>query len=154
MKNEQVIDWVTYLVTYVRKEEKKQSKRGNKYWYFCNGWEVEYGYNITDIDKAFCYPTEADCIKARDKILALRRIKEYCNEQWWEFIPDRSRSGMYQNKYFIYYNSMFGSYEIKSHQLSKYANTFYLQFGDHCKEIIEKFKDDLDILFINSLSPL
>ncbi len=148
MQNEQIIDWVTYLVTYVRKEEKKQSKRDNGFWFMDTGGDiVQADIEATEKHKPFCYPTEADCIKARDKMLALYRIKSYCDEQWGEFVPDWSRSGMYQNKYFIYYNSMFGNYEINSHQLSKYTHTFYLQFGDHCKEIIEKFKDDLDILF-------
>lgn len=145
MQNEQIIDWVTYLVTYVRKEEKKQNKRGNKYWYFCNGWEVEYGYNITDIDKALCYPTEAEATKERDKMLALYRIKSYCNEQWGEFIPDWSNAG--QTKYYIRYDDLKKSYEIWSTKDTYALILFYVAKDEHCEEIIEKFKDDLDILF-------
>ena len=141
MENEIIINGVTY----VKKEEKKQSKRGDKYWYFCNGWEVEYGYNITDIDKAFCYPTEADCIKARDKMLALYRIKSYCNEQWREFIPDWSNFN--QEKCFIMYNCDDQKYFSNSGFGNKYLLPFYLAEREYCKEIIEKFKYDLDILF-------
>ena len=141
METEIIINWVTY----VRKEEKKQSKRGNKYWYFCNGWEVEYGYNITDIDKALCYPTEADCIKARDKMLALYRIKEYCNEQWGEFIPDWNNED--EEKCYICFSYRNKRYETDSNYNIVYLSPFYLWKIEHCVEIIEKFKDDLDILF-------
>lgn len=141
MKNEIIVNGVTY----VKKEEKEQSKRGDKYWYFCNGWEVEYGYNITDIDKALCYPTEADCIKARDKMLALYRIKTYVEEQWGEFIPNWSND--MQEKYFIYYCAYNKKYEIDYVYHRYETNQIYLEKLEHCKEIIEKFKDDLDILF-------
>lgn len=141
MENEIIVNGVTY----VRKEEKKQSKRGDKYWYFCNGWEVEYGNNITDIDKALCYPTEADCIKARDKMLALYRIKEYCNDQWGEFIPDWSDAD--QEKRYVYYAHRYNWYTINTDYYCESLNQIYLAYKNHCVEIIEKFKDDLDILF-------
>ncbi len=141
MENEIIINWITY----VRKEEKKQSKRGNKYWYFCNGWEVEYGYNITDIDKALCYPTEADCIKARDKMLALYRIKEYCNEQWGEFIPDWNNDRQY--KWYLVYSHITEKYLGDCCWYINAPFPIYIEKEEHCKEIIERFKDDLDILF-------
>ncbi len=141
MENEIIVNGVTY----VRKEEKMQSKRGDKYWYFCNGWEVEYGYNITDIDKAFCYPTEADCIKARDKILALYRIKSYAEEKWGEFIPDWSDAD--QEKRYVYYAHRYNWYTINTDYYCESLNQIYLAYKNHCVEIIEKFKDDLDILF-------
>jgi hypothetical protein len=31
--------------------------------------------------------------------------------------------------------------------ISQLINIFYLEKKEHCNEIIEKFKDDLDILF-------
>ena len=141
--DEIIINWVTY----VKKEDnqKKQSKRGNKYWYFCNGWEVEYGYNITDIDKALCYPTEADCTKGRDKILALYRIKEYAEDKWGEFIPDRSDEN--QKKWYIYYDNTSKKYFATTDYMCEWHNQIYIEKKEHCDEIIEKFKDDLDILF-------
>lgn len=141
MKNEIIINGVTY----VKKEENKQNKRGDKYWYFCNGWEVEYGYNITDIDKALCYPTESDCIKARDKILALYRIKSYCEEQWGEFIPDWSNIKQWKRS--IDYNHDDKKYTKNYDYKFQWLNQLYLAKQEHCVEIIEKFKDDLDILF-------
>lgn len=141
MKNEIIINGVTY----VKKEENKQNKRGDKYWYFCNGWEVEYGYNITDIDKALCYPTEADCIKARDKMLALYRIKEYCNEQWGEFIPDWNNDRQY--KWYLVYSHITEKYLGDCCWYINAPFPIYIEKEEHCKEIIERFKDDLDILF-------
>lgn len=147
MKNEQVIDWVTYLVTYVKKEDnqKKQSKRGKSWWWLNWSNIEEYTWYLEESEKPFCYPTEADCIKARDKILALYRIKEYCNEQRGEFVPDWSND--MQEKYFIYYCAYNKRYE-KDYEYHRFeTNKMYVEKEEHCKEIIEKFKDDLDILF-------
>jgi hypothetical protein len=101
MENEIIINGVTY----VKKEDnqKKQSKRGDKYWYICNDWEIEYGdedrIKTNDDYKALCYPTEAEATKARDKVLALYRIKTYAEEKRGEFVPDWNNHQ--QRKYFI-----------------------------------------------------
>jgi len=146
MENEIIINWVTYLVTYTKKEEKKQNERANGIWFIDTNGDIHLDKDeATDKHKPFCYPTEADCINARDKILAIYRIKEYCNEQWGEFIPDWSNDS--QEKYFIYYCTYNKKYEI-DYEYHKYeTNKMYLAKQSHYVEIIEKFKDDLDILF-------
>lgn len=142
MENEIIINWVTY----VRKEEKKRSKRGDGFWYHdIRG--VIYNDKDTPLDvyKPFVFPTEADCIKARDKILALYRIKEYCNEQRGEFIPDRSDEN--QKKWYIYYDNTSKKYFATTDYMCEWHNQIYIEKKEHCEEIIERFKDDLDILF-------
>ena len=146
MQNEQIIDWVTYLVTYVRKDnQKKQSKRDDNFWKIYPNWDIRKDSWLIDEYKPFNYPTEAEAIKARDKILALYRIKEYCNEQRGEFVPDWSND--MQEKYFIYYCAYNKRYE-KDYEYHRFEpNKMYVEKTEHCNEIIEKFKDDLDILF-------
>ena len=142
MENEIIVNGVTY----VRKEEKKQSKRGNKYWFIDNDGEiVNSDSEVTDKRKPFVSPTEADCTKARDKMLALYRIKEYCNDQWGEFIPDWSDAD--QEKRYVYYAHRYNWYTINTDYYCESLNQIYLAYKNHCVEIIEKFKDDLDILF-------
>ena len=67
MENEIIINWVTY----VKKEDnqKKQSKRGNGYWYINTNWEV-YSTNYISGDskdreekKPFVFSTKAEAIK-------------------------------------------------------------------------------------------
>lgn len=149
MENEIIINWVTY--TKKEDNQKKQSKRGEAVWWINKKWEVLWSelyvfqWENIDIIRAFCYPTEAEAIKARDKQLALYRIKEYCDEQWWEFVPDWDNHN--QKKYFIIYNAQICNYDIDFWYTSQYYRVFYLAKPKHCEEIIEKFKDDLDILF-------
>ena len=87
MENEIIINGVTY----VKKEDnqKKQSKRDNGIWFINTDGDVLHDSDIAvDKYKPFCYPTEAETIKARDKQLALYRIKTYAEEKRGEFIPD------------------------------------------------------------------
>lgn len=144
MENEIIINWVTY----VKKEDnqKKQSKRYNGYWFIdINGNMIEDKSHIKEIEKPFCYPTEAEAIKARDKQLALYRIKTYAEEKRGEFIPDWNNHQ--QRKYFISCDHQDNQYWVMDYAISQFINIFYLEKKEHCKEIIEKFKDDLDILF-------
>lgn len=144
MENEIIINWVTY----VKKEDnqKKQSKRDNGYWFIdTNGNILRERDEHNDKYKPFCYPTEAEAIKARDKQLALYRIKTYAEEKRGEFVPNRYNHS--QQKYFIFYNNNIHNYDIDFWYSSQYCNVFYLAEQEHCEEIIEKFKDDLDILF-------
>lgn len=142
MENEIIVNGVTY----VKKEEKEQSERANGIWFIdTDGSILRDKEKATDKYKPFCYPTEAEVIKARDKMLALYRIKEYCNEQWGEFIPDWSDGE--QKKYHIRYNNIYNKYDIDYAFTTQYSNTSYLSKLEHCEEIKEKFKDDLDILF-------
>lgn len=144
MENEIIINWVTY----VKKEDnqKKQSKRGDRFWfiwYFGDVLRCKEKYN--DKYKLFCYPTEVEAIKARDKQLALYRIKEYCNEKRGEFVPDWNNHQ--QRKYLISCDHEDNQYWVMDYAISQFINIFYLEKKEHCNEIIEKFKDDLDILF-------
>lgn len=143
MKNEIIVNGVTY----VRKDnQKKQSKRGENNWYIgTKGDIIEDKFPIKEIEKPFCYPTEADCIKARDKMLALYRIKEYAEEKWGEFIPDWDNHD--QHKYFIYYDHQWNRYVSEYNYYINTLLSLYLARLEHCEEIIKKFKDDLDILF-------
>lgn len=149
MENEIIINWVTY----VKKEDnqKKQSKRGEPVWWINKKWEVYWSelyvfqWENIDIIRAFCYPTEAEAIKARDKQLALYRIKTYAEDKRGEFVPDRNNNE--QRKCFIYYDNVDNKYSLFDYAVSQFANIFYLEKKGHCNEIIEKFKDDLDILF-------
>ena len=139
MENEIIINWVTY----VRKEEKKQSKRGNKYWYFCNGWEVEYGYNITDIDKAFCYPTESEVAKARDKMLALYRIKE---EFYNKYNKDITHYNIAQTPYMLFLDVIENKFEILEPSLNKPYCWMYWSKKE-LEYISNAFEKDLLLLF-------
>ncbi len=151
MENEIIINWVTY----VKKEDnqKKQSKRGDRFWSFSwydgtvfSRWMLFEHISIDpETIKPFNYPTEAEAIKARDKQLALYRIKTYAEEKRGEFVPNRYNHS--QQKYFIFYNNNIHNYDIDFWYSSQYCNVFYLAEQEHCEEIIEKFKDDLDILF-------
>ena len=149
MENEIIINWVTY----VKKEDnqKKQSKRGNWYWYINTNWEV-HSTNYISSDskdreekKPFVFSTKAEAIKARDKQLALYRIKTYAEEKRGEFVPDWNNRE--EEKLYIWYNYRDKNYEISSNYSVVYLRPFYLVEIEHCNEIIEKFKDDLDILF-------
>lgn len=84
-------------------------------------------------------------MKARDKQLALYRIKTYAEEERGEFIPDRNNDQ--QTKYYIAYNNKKKEYWVDSNDYIQKFNLFYLANQEHCEEIIKKFKDDLDILF-------
>ena len=144
MENEIIINGVTY----VKKEDnqKKQSKRDNEYWFIDTNGDIHLDRDeVTEKHKPFCYPTEAEAIKARDKQLALYRIKTYAEEKRGEFVPNRYNHS--QQKYFIFYNNNMHNYDIDFWYSSQYCNVFYLAKWEHCEEIIEKFKDDLDILF-------
>ena len=142
MENEIIINWVTY----VRKDnQKKQSKRGKSWWWLNWSNIEEYTWYLEESEKPFNYPTEAEVIKARDKMLALYRIKEYCNDQWGEFIPDWSDAD--QEKRYVYYAHRYNWYTINTDYYCESLNQIYLAYKNHCVEIIEKFKDDLDILF-------
>lgn len=145
MENEIIINWVTYI----KKEDnqKKQSKRSDGTRFMdTNGDILQDGNDATEKEKPFVFPTEAEAIKARDKQLAIYRIKEYCNEKRGEFTPDWNNKN--QKKYFIFYdhNSIY-NYDIDFRFTSQYCNMFYLAKQEHCGEIIKRFKDDLDILF-------
>ena len=143
MENEIIINWVTY----VKKEDnqKKQSKRYNWYWFIDTTWEVYDGNDIEEEKKPFVFPTEAEAIKARDKQLALYRIKEYCNDKRGEFAPDWNDHKQY--KYHITYDHEDHKYTYDSYCYTQNLISLYLEEEKHCNEIIEKFKDDLDILF-------
>lgn len=149
MENEIMINWVTY----VKKEDnqKKQSKRGEAVWWINKKWEVLWSelyvfqWENIDIIRAFCYPTEAEAIKVRDKQLALYRIKTYAEEKRGEFVPDWNNHE--QCKYYIAYDYEEHKYIYESNYYTKKILGFYLEEAKHCNEIIEKFKDDLDILF-------
>lgn len=148
MENEIIINWVTY----VKKEDnqKKQSKRSNGYWFIdTNGNILRERDEYDDKYKPFCYPTEAEAVKARDKQLALYRIKTYAEEKRGEFVPDWSNFN--QEKCFIMYNCDYQKYYPNNsfgYKFGyKYLRPFCLAEIEHCEEIIEKFKDDLDILF-------
>ena len=102
MENEIIINWVAY----VKKEDnqKKQSKRSNGIWYYDIRGNIYSDEAMPpDAFKPFCYPTEAEAIKARDKQLALYRIKEYCNDKRVEFVPDWNDHKQY--KYHITYDN-------------------------------------------------
>lgn len=149
MENEIIVNWVTY----VKKEDnqKKQSKWWeviwwiNKKWYVF--WEKLHIFPLENIDiiKAFCYPTEAEANKARDKQLALYRIRSYAEEKRGEFVPDWNNRE--EEKLYIWYNYKNKRYLINSNYSIVYLQPFYLAKQEHCEKIIEKFKDDLDILF-------
>lgn len=143
MENEIIVNWVTY----VKKEDnqKKQSKRGDGIWFIDTNGDILNDDKVEEKYKPFCYPTKAEAIKARDKQLALYRIKEYCNEKRGEFIPDWNREK--NKKYYIMYNHREKWYEVNLNEYMQKTNSFYLAEEEHCNEIIEKFKDDLDILF-------
>jgi len=116
------------------------------FWYIYNDGDIAIHYNeITEKFKAFCYPTEAEAIKARDKQLALYRIKTYAEEKRGEFVPDWNNHQ--QRKYFISCDHQDNQYWVMDYAISQFINIFYLEKKEHCNEIIEKFKDDLDILF-------
>lgn len=121
MENEININWVTY----VKKEDnqKKQSKRGNGYWFIDTNWEI----------------------KARDKQLAFYRIQEYCDKERGEFVPDWDDLG--QTKFYILYDYSNKRYFMSHDSFFIRFPLLYLARQEHCEEIIEKFKDDLDILF-------
>lgn len=149
MENEIIINGVTY----VKKEDnqKKQSKRGEAVWWINKKWEVLWSelyvfqWENIDIIRAFCYPTEAEAIKARVKQLALYRIKTYAEEKRGEFIPDWNN--IEQKKFYIRYSHSEKNYDIWHSTDTHVLMLFYVDKYEHCKEIIEKFKDDLDILF-------
>jgi len=143
MENEIIINWVTY----VKKEDnqKKQSKRGDGIWFIDTNGDILNDDKVEEKYKPFCYPTEAEAIKARDKQLALYRISSYAEEKRGEFIPDRNNDQ--QTKYHIAYDYEEHKYIYESNYYTKKILGFYLEEAKHCKEIIEKFKDDLDILF-------
>jgi hypothetical protein len=147
MENEIIVNWVTY----VKKEEKKQSKRWEVIWWINKKWEVFweqlhiFPWENIDIIKAFCYPTKAEANKARDKQLALYRISSYAEEKREEFVPDRNNEQ--QTKYHIAYNNKKKEYWVDANDYVQKFNLFYLAEQEYCEEIIEKFKDDLDILF-------
>lgn len=142
MENEIIVNWVTY----VRKEEKKQDKRTNGIWFIdTDGSILRDKDEATNKHKPFCYPTEAECINGRDKTLALYRIKEYAEDKWGEFIPDRSDEN--QKKWYIYYDNTSKKYFATTDYMCEWHNQIYIEKKEHCEEIIEKFKDDLDILF-------
>lgn len=143
MENEIIINWVTY----VKKEDnqKKQSKRGDGIWFIDTNGDILNDDKVEEKYKPFCYPTEAEAIRARDKQLALYRIKTYAEEKRGEFIPDWNNRD--EEKLYIWYNNRSKEYEINSNYSTAYLQLFYLEKIEHCKEIIEKFKDDLDILF-------
>lgn len=116
MENEIIINWVTY----VKKEDnqKKQSKRGNGYWYINTNWEV-YRTNYISGDskdreekKPFVFSTKVEAIKARDKQLALYRIKTYAEEKRGEFVPDWNNRE--EEKLYIWYNYKNKRYLINS----------------------------------------
>tara|TARA_R110000868_G_scaffold210154_6_gene460166 strand:+ start:3135 stop:3575 length:441 start_codon:yes stop_codon:yes gene_type:complete len=143
MENEIIINGVTY----VRKDnQKNQSKRDNGIWFINTDGDILRDKDeATDKLKPFCYPAETDCIKARDKMLALYKIKTYAEEQRGEFIPDWGNCD--QIKHFIVYNNKAEEYRIESNEFVQKLLLFYLAEREQCEEIIEKFKDDLDILF-------
>jgi len=121
MENEIIINGVTY----VKKEEKKQNERANGIWFIDTNGDIHLDKDeATDKHKPFCYPTESDCIKARDKILALYRIKSYCEEQWGEFIPDWDDPK--QIKHFITYNNKEKQYKMDSNEFVQKLLPFYL----------------------------
>lgn len=144
MENEIIINWVTY----VKKEDnqKKQSKRGDKVWFHDISGNI-YGEKVKqpDIYKPFCYPTKEELMKARDKQLALYRIKTYAEEKRGEFVPDWNNDQ--QIKYSIGYDNRDKEYYVSSSGYMQELCFVWLATWDDCKEIIEKFKDDLDILF-------
>jgi hypothetical protein len=142
MKNEIIINGVTY----VKKEEKKQSKRDNGFWYY-DVRGVIYNDKDTPLDvyKPFVFPTEAECINGRDKTLALYRIKEYAEDKWGEFIPDWNNDRQY--KWYLVYSHITEKYLGDCCWYINAPFPIYIEKEEHCKEIIERFKDDLDILF-------
>ena len=144
MENEIIVNWVTYI----KKEDnqKKQSKRSDGTRFMdTNGDILQDGNDATEKEKPFVFPTEAEAIKARDKQLAIYRIKEYCNEKRGEFVPDWNNHQ--QRKYFISCDHQDNQYWVMDYAISQFINIFYLEKKEHCNEIIEKFKDNLDILF-------
>lgn len=143
MENEIIINWVTY----VKKEDnqKKQSKRGDGIWFIDTNGDILNDDKVEEKYKPFCYPTEAEAVKARDKQQALYRIRSYAEEKRGEFVPDWNNRE--EEKLYIWYNHRSKEYEINSNYNTAYLQSFYLAEIEHCKEIIEKFKDDLDILF-------
>lgn len=148
MENEIIINWVTYVK---KDNQKKQSKRGEAVWWINKKWEVLWSelyvfqWENIDIIRAFCYPTEAEAIKVRDKQLALYRIKTYAEDKRGEFVPDWNNNQ--QRKYFISCDHEDNQYWVMDYTILQFINIFYLEKKEHCNEIIEKFKDDLDILF-------
>lgn len=143
MQNEIIINWVTY----VKKEDnqKKQSKRVDGIWFIDTNGDIINDDKVEEIEKPFCYPTEEKAIKERDKQLALYRIKEYCNDKRGEFVPDWNDHKQY--KYHITYDNEDHKYTYDSYCYTQNLISLYLEEVKHCNEIIEKFKDDLDILF-------
>lgn len=144
MENEIIVNWVTY----VKKEDnqKKQSKRGDKYWFINTIWEVCDGNNkVEEEKKPFVFPTEADVIKARDKQLALYRISSYAEDKRGKFVLDWNNEK--QDKRYITYCIVDSKYVLSCDRAYIATNIMYLADKKHCEEIIEKFKDDLDILF-------
>lgn len=143
MENEIIINGVTY----VKKEDnqKKQSKRGDGIWFIDTNGDILNDDKVEEKYKPFCYPTEAEAIKARDKQLALYRIKTYAEDKRGEFVPDWNNHQ--QRKYFISCDHQDNQYWVMDYAISQFINIFYLKKKEHCNEIIEKFKDDLDILF-------
>lgn len=143
MENEIIVNGVTY----VKKEDnqKKQSKRGDGIWFIDTNGDILNDDKVEEKYKPFCYPTKAEAIKARDKQLALYRIKTYAEEKRGEFVPDWNDHK--QRKYFISCDHEDNQYWAMDYAISQFINIFYLEKKEHCYEIIEKFKDDLDILF-------
>lgn len=142
MENEIIINWVTY----VKKEDnqKKQSKRGETCYFYDLSWFIHW-WRTLDNCKPFSYPTEVEAIKARDKQLALYRIKTYAEEKRGGFVPDWNNHE--QIKYSIGYDNSDKEYYVSSSGYMQELCFVELANWDNCKEIIEKFKDDLDILF-------
>lgn len=143
MENEIIINWVTY----VKKEDnqKKQSKRGDGIWFIDTNGDILNDDKVEEKYKPFCYPTEAEAIRARDEQLALYRIKTYAEEKRGEFVPDWDN--IEQKKFYIRYSHSEKNYDIWHSTDTHVLMLFYVDKYEHCKEIIEKFKDDLDILF-------
>ena len=144
MENEIIVNWVTYVKK--KDNQKKQSKRGNGYWFIDTNGDIHLDRDeVTEKHKPFCYPTEEEAIKARDKQLALYRIKTYAEEKRGEFITDWNNEK--QDKRYITYNIVDSKYVLSCNRTFIAMNIFYLEKKEHCNEIIERFKDDLDILF-------
>lgn len=139
--NKVIIDWVTYI----KDNQTKQSKRGDIVHYYDYHWDIFSRATNVRLCRSFCYPTEQEAIKARDKAIALYKIKSYAEEKWWEFIPDWKNYD--QHKHYISYEHKPEAYPIYSTRYSQDMGVIYLKEEEHWEEIIKKFAPELNILF-------
>lgn len=132
--------------------KKNKFEVGDEYWYICyDGDVVECEWENDNIDKqrlayGNAFKTEEEATKVSDRRQAVKRVKDWIEENLGVFEPDWSDAN--QSKYSIYYNYNNNLLDYTwSRALKQYSPIGYLKSEEDCKRLIENCEEDLLIIY-------